>query len=200
MTALHYAYDETTKSLWDDEIKKKKITGDNALMHYDKCTMCRVESSMCVCSTQEKKTHFLLLFSRGRKKSSAITFSEFSHFSLCKFLHRYNYYYFLIELKNHSSVFWILFRIYYYENKFSSLMTASPSFVIVFWPDTSLKIATPIIIRTEVALYVLRKPKPYRRCIITIIISHVQNKNKPWQPYLCRKSVSAQGVNSNINK
>lgn len=155
----------------------------------------------CVCAQHKKKKHISCCCFQGEeKKSSAITFSEFSHFSLCKFLHRYNYYYFLIELKNHSSVFWILFRIYYYENKFSSLMTASPSFVIVFWPDTSLKIATPIIIRTEVALYVLRKPKPYRRCIITIIISHVQNKNKPWQPYLCRKSVSAQGVNSNINK
>lgn len=153
---------------------------------------------MCVLNTR-KKTHFLLLFSRGRKKIISNNLLRI-HFSLCKFLHRYNYYYFLIELKNHSSVSWILFRIYYYENKFSSLMTASPSFVIVFWPDTSLKIATPIIIRTEVALYVLRKPKPYRRCIITIIISHVQNKNKPWQPYLCRKSVSAQGVNSNINK
>lgn len=153
----------------------------------------------CVCAQHKKKNTFLAVVFKGKKKIISNNLLRI-HFSLCKFLHRYNYYYFLIELKNHSSVSWILFRIYYYENKFSSLMTASPSFVIVFWSDTSLKIATPIIIRTEVALYVLRKPKPYRRCIITIIISHVQNKNKPWQPYLCRKSVSAQGVNSNINK
>lgn len=153
----------------------------------------------CVCAQHKKKKHISCCCFQGEEKIISNNLLRI-HFSLCKFLHRYNYYYFLIELKNHSSVFWILFRIYYYENKFSSLMTASPSFVIVFWPDTSLKIATPIIIRTEVALYVLRKPKPYRRCIITIIISHVQNKNKPWQPYLCRKSVSAQGVNSNINK
>lgn len=33
-------------------------------------------------------------------------------------------------------------------------MTASPSFVTVFWPDTSLKIATRIGIWTEIALYV----------------------------------------------
>lgn len=55
-------------------------------------------------------------------------------------------------------------------------MTASPSFAVVFWPDPSLKTATQIIMRTEVALNILRKPEPYRRCIITITITDVQKK------------------------
>lgn len=46
---------------------------------------------------------------------------------------------------------------------------------------------TQITIQTKVALYVLRKPQPYKRCIITITITDVQNKKNPLQPYLCRK-------------